>query len=69
LKELNLPISFLCDRKDAYIVKGKIGFIQAIIMPGVNLIINISPSLIYLKENLEQNIEKWQDYLESRQNK
>ena len=67
-KELNLPISFLCDRKDAYVGKGQIGFIQAIIMPGVNLIINISPSLIYLKENLEQNIEKWKDYLESRQN-
>lgn len=68
-KELNLPISFLCDRKDAYVGKGQIGFIQGVIQPGVKVLINISPELNYMMSNLEENMYKWEEYLKSIENK
>lgn len=68
-KELNIPISFLCDRKDSYVGKGQLGFIQAIILPGLNILLNISPSLEYLNISLDLNIEKWKDFLELKNKK
>lgn len=66
-KELDLPISFLCERKDAYVGKGQIGFIQAIILPGATTLVTMCPSLDYLTKNLNDNISKWQEYLDNRE--
>ena len=60
-KELNLPVSFLCDRSNAYIGKGQLGFLQGIISPGVTMLCSMCPSLIYLKEQLYNNIKSWQE--------
>ena len=49
-KELKLPVSFLCDRVDAFVGKGQIGFIQAIIVPSVTSLVTMCPSLKYLME-------------------
>jgi len=64
-KELRLPVSFLCDRVDAFVGKGQIGFIQAIIVPSVTSLVTMCPSLKYLMDNLNDNINKWQEYLNS----
>lgn len=65
-KELEIPVSFLCDRKDAFVGKGQIGFIQAIIMPGAKTLVNMCPSLNHFMNNLNENIIKWQEYLDTR---
>jgi hypothetical protein len=66
-KELNIPVSFLCDRVDAYVGKGQIGFIQMIITPGVTSLVTMCPSLDFLLDNLKENIKKWQEYLDALQ--
>jgi hypothetical protein len=68
-KELGIPISFLCDRKDAYVGKGQIGFIQGIIFPGAKVLITMCPELNFMMKNLEDNIVKWQKYLDERTKK
>lgn len=63
-KKLELPVSFLCERKDAYVGKGQIGFIQAIILPTVNTLLSICPKLSFFMDKLDDNISKWNNYLE-----
>lgn len=65
-KELGIPVSFLCERKDAFIGKGQIGFIQGIIYPGARAVTSILPDLNYMLKNLEENVMKWQEYLDNR---
>lgn len=64
-KELEIPVSFLCDRVDSFVGKGQIGFIQGIIMPGATALIAMCPSLDHYMQNLEENIVKWQEYLDN----
>jgi hypothetical protein len=64
-KELNIPVSFLCDRVDAYVGKGQVGFIQFIITPGVTSLVTMCPSLDFLMVNLKDNIKKWQEYIDN----
>lgn len=58
-KSLSLPVSFLCDRDTTIIPKSQIGFIQNIIMPSYNLIINIIPLSEEMNIYIVKNLEKW----------
>lgn len=63
-RAMNLPISFNCDRATADVPKGQIGFLGFIILPSYEILIDIFPNLVFLKQNLEENIRKWKEISE-----
>ena len=63
-KKSSLPISFLCDRLTTNIPKSQIGFINNIVTPCFNLLVQIAPKLIFLVENLKTNVKYWSNLLE-----
>jgi len=54
-KKLSLPISFLCDRTTTNIPKAQIGFIDNVVAPLVNSVVEYFPGLIFLLQNLNDN--------------
>lgn len=58
-KSKGLQVSFLCDRDTADVPRSQIGFIRGIIMPSIDVFVEILPSFQFLKDNLESNLEKW----------
>ena len=63
-KELNLPISFLCDRATVTIPKSQIGFIDGIVYPFMNSLVNLFPNLEFLIENINKNKEEYKNLKE-----
>lgn len=63
-KKLNLPISMFCDRTTADVPKSQIGFIKGIIIPSFDIMIDLFPSLIYLKLQVEINLRGWIELIE-----
>jgi hypothetical protein len=59
-KSKGVQVSFLCDRESADVPRSQVGFIRGIIMPSFDVFVQLMPSLSFLKENLEKNLEKWQ---------
>jgi hypothetical protein len=59
-KEKGLQITFLCDRENVDVPKSQIGFIKGIISPCYDILVSILPSLYFLKENIQKNLEEWQ---------
>lgn len=55
-KGLNLPISFLCDRDTTNIPKAQVGFIENIVSPLVKSITEYFPGLMFLLQNLNDNL-------------
>ena len=60
-KEKNLPISFLCDRNNYDIPKSQIGFIKGFIIPTFDVLTEIFPSLLFLKNNALNNLKIWEN--------
>ena len=58
-KNMKLPVSFLCDRKNFDIPKSQVGFIKAFILPTFEVLTDIFPSLSYLKQNAFNNLNNW----------
>ena len=58
-KELNLPVSFLCDREDINIPKSQIGFISGFIIPTYECLVKIFPTLRFSLENANNNLKEW----------
>ena len=58
-KNMKLPISFLCDRKNFDVPKSQVGFIKAFIIPTFEVLTDIFPSLYYLRQNAFNNLNKW----------
>jgi hypothetical protein len=58
-KKLGLQVSNFCDREKANIPVSQIGFIKGIIIPTYDLIVEFLPTLNYLKENVENNLNEW----------
>ena len=54
-KELKLPVSFLCDRVTTNIPKAQLGFMENIVAPLVNSVIEYFPGLTFLLINLNDN--------------
>jgi hypothetical protein len=56
---LNIPISMFCDRNNSNIPKAQIGFINDIILPTFDVLVNFFPSLSYLIINIDDNLSNW----------
>lgn len=65
---LGLDKSILCDRVSTSIPAAQISFISGIAIPSFSLLLDIVPTLSYLKSNLKTNLERWEN-LERKQNK
>ena len=60
-KEKGLQVTFLCDRETIDVPRSQIGFIKGIISPSYDILTSIVPSLYFLKENIQKNLEEWQN--------
>ncbi len=58
-KELKLPVSFLCDRNTFLLPSSQIGFMEGIVGPFITAFIDMFPELIFLKNNVDKNKEKY----------
>jgi hypothetical protein len=56
-KDMKLPISFLCDRNTTRISVAQFGFISAIVLPLVDVMVEFFPGLIFIKQNADTNKE------------
>jgi hypothetical protein len=54
-KEMKLQISFMCDRNTTSIPHSQLGFIDGIVLPLVNVVVEFFPNLNFLLENLKNN--------------
>ena len=63
-KELNIPVSPLCDRYDVNTPKSQIGFIQFVIIPSFKTLCSLFPELIFTSNNAENNLDMWKKELE-----
>jgi len=54
-KSLNLPVSFLCDRNTITLPGAQIGFMDGIVSPFLNSLVQIFPGLNFLLENVNNN--------------
>jgi len=54
-KELNLPVSFLCDRKTTTLPNAQLGFMDGLVGPFIGVYIEFFPELSFLKDNLDKN--------------
>ena len=58
-KNLNLPISFMCDRTTTTKPKSQIGFITKIVKPYFELYYNMIPEIKPYIDNLNSNFERY----------
>ena len=63
-KELNLPVSFLCDREDVNVPKSQKGFISGYIVPTFECLVKIFPTLRYTLDNANHNLKEWQKLMD-----
>ena len=63
-KELNLPVSFLCDRDEINIPQSQKGFISGYIIPTFESLVTIFPTLRYTLDNANNNLKEWQKLLD-----
>ena len=63
-KELNLPVSFLCDREDVNIPKSQKGFISGYIIPTFETLVKVFPTLRYTLDNANNNLKEWQNLMD-----
>ena len=65
-KNMNLPVSFLCDRIGCNIPNSQIGFIKGFILPTFEVLITMFPTLNYTVDNAKINIGEWQKLFEEK---
>lgn len=58
--KLGLEKSVLCDRISTSIPSAQISFLSGIAMPSFSLLLDVVPTLSYLKSNLKANLERWE---------
>ena len=68
-KNLNLNISFLCDRDNTDVPKGQVGFIGGFILPTFQYLVVMFPSLNFTIENSKNNINEWQKLVDAKRKK
>ena len=62
-KELNLPVTFLCDREKVNIPQSQKGFITGFIIPTFDCLVSIFPTLRFTLDNANTNLKEWQKLL------
>jgi len=63
-KEKNLPVSFLCDRNVVNIPQSQKGFISGYVIPTIENLVSIFPTLRFTLENANHNLKEWQKLLD-----
>ena len=63
-KELNLPVSFLCDRDQINIPQSQKGFITGYIIPTFGSLVTIFPTLKFTLDNANNNLKEWQKLMD-----
>ena len=65
-KELNLPVSFLCDRDQINIPQSQICFITGYIIPTFGSLVTIFHTLKFTLDNANNNLKEWQKLIDER---
>ena len=65
-KQLNLPVSFLCDRIGCNVPSSQVGFIKGFILPTFEVLVMMFPTLNYTVENAKINIGEWQKLVDEK---
>jgi hypothetical protein len=68
-RELNLPISFLCDRHTTTKPNAQLGFMDNIVFPFFNTFVDFFPQLYFLIENVEENKSQYKKLKEEDEKK
>ena len=68
-KLMKLPISFLCDRETTKIPNSQLGFIENIVFPLMNSVVEYFPKLEFLLQNLHENKMIFKKMIEEEANK
>ena len=63
-KQMNLPVSFLCDRNNTDVPKSQVGFIGGIIIPTFKNLVTMFPTLNFTVENAQNNLIEWQKLID-----
>ena len=63
-KELNLPVSFLCDRDQINIQQSQKGFISGYVIPTFESLVTIFPTLRFALDNAKTNLKEWQKLID-----
>ena len=63
-KELNLPVSFLCDREKVDIPNSQKAFINGFIKPTFECLAEIFPTLNFFLNNANDNLVEWQKLID-----
>jgi hypothetical protein len=61
-KELDLPVSYLCDRTQVVIGSSQTGFIDVIVKPTFEAIGVLSHDIHHNVKNIEGNRKNWEEY-------
>ena len=56
-RELGMKISFLCDRNTVSLPQSQLGFIEGVVQPMYNMIVEFFPELEYATNNINVNME------------
>jgi cAMP-specific phosphodiesterase 4 len=60
-KEAGFPISYLCDRSTVDINTAQIGFINGIVLPTFEILINITPNILTYYETIKTNLKIYEE--------
>lgn len=58
-KKLGMQVSPLCDRKTVKVAKAQVGFIQYVVLPQFELILEIMPEISFYKDGILSNLERY----------
>lgn len=64
-----LPISLLCDRESTNISKSQLGFINFIVKPTFDCIINLLPQVSVYMDNMRSNCKYYEELIKSEEEK
>ena len=59
-KKMGLPVSLLCDRETTNINKAMIGFINFVVMPTIDIIVDLIPEVSQYGINIRNNLKKYE---------
>ena len=63
-KEKNLPVSLLCDRETTNIIKSQIGFINFVVVPTFETLMNIIPHINPYMDIIKANLKRYENLLQ-----
>jgi cAMP-specific phosphodiesterase 4 len=63
-KEKNLPVSLLCDRETTNIIKSQIGFINFVVVPTFETLMNIIPQINPYMDIIKANMKRYENLLQ-----